>query len=165
MTKNIDISKIDVDTLELMKEASKSRKEYVIPLILTDDTISAYDIIEGHKNFAHVPDPRLIPNIVALFHNHPPEIKPIISVQDIIISSKFNIPFIIGGKKEIILFDPKPDNTFKDDLDLLISTQDKVLENLALGKLIDEELKIRFRGYYEKTISNFDIIPIYIEKK
>lgn len=160
----IDVSKFDVNTLELMKEASKSRKEYVIPLISTDSIISAYDIIEGSESYVSAIDPSLIPNMVALFHNHSSEIRVIASTQDIVIFSRFNIPMIIGGKKEIKLFELKSGNTLKSDLELLVYIQDKVLENLSLEKPVDEELRNNYRSSYEKTLSNFDIRFIYLEK-
>jgi hypothetical protein len=146
-----------------MKEVSKSSREYAIPLIIEDDVISAYDIIQGSENFVFAIDPSLITGMVALFHNHPSEIKVILSIQDIIIFNRFNIPLIIGGKKEIKLFEIKPNNTLKNDLEELINTQSKLHDNLSLGKH-DEELRNKFRNLYEKTISNFDIRFIYIEK-
>jgi hypothetical protein len=91
----IDISKIDVNTLELMKEISKGRKEYIIPLIYTHDSISAYDVIEGSESSVWAIHPSLIPWMVAQFHNHPGEIKVKISDQDMIISDRFNMPLII----------------------------------------------------------------------
>lgn len=145
----IDISKIEVNTLELMKEASKSRKEYVIPLIYTYGIISAYDVIEGSEGSVCVITPSLVPNMIAQFHNHPGEIKVLISTQDM---------------KEIKLFELKPQNTFKDDLENLRQTQGKVLENLSLGKLIDDHLRDRYRNTYEKALSNLNITFIYLEK-
>lgn len=167
----IDISKIEVNTLELMKEVSKSRKEYVIPLIHTNDIISAYDVIECTNNkilssesFVCAIDPSLVPNMIAQFHNHPGEIKVLVSTQDMIMLDKFNIPLIIGGKKEIKLFELKPQNTFKDDLENLKQTQDNVLENLSLGNPIDDHLRDKYRNTYEKALSNLNITFIYLEK-
>lgn len=158
----IDISKIDIQTLELMKEVSKSSREYVIPLIIEDDAISAYDIIQDSENLVHTIDPSLITGMVALFHNHPSEIKVILSIQDIITYNRLNIPLIIGGKREIKLFEIKPNNTLKSDLEELTYTQSKLHDNLSLEK--HEELRNKFRNLYDKTISNFDIRFIYIEK-
>jgi len=174
----IDISKIEVNTLELMKEVSKSRKEYVIPLIHANDIISAYDVIEctnidnsnmlskmpSSESFVCAIDPSLVPNIIAQFHNHPGEIKVLVSTQDMIILDKFNIPLIIGGKKEIKLFELKYQNTFKDDLENLKQTQDNVFENLSLGKPIDDDLRNKYRDTYEKALSNLNITFIYLEK-
>lgn len=163
----IDISKIDVNTLELIKEVSKSRKEYVIPLIYTNDTISAYDVIEcthgkmlSSESFVCIIDPSLVPNMIAQFHNHPGEINVFISTQDMIIYDKFNVPLIIGGKKEIKLFELKFQNTFKDDLENLKEIQDNVLENLSLGKPIEDHLRDRYRNTYERTLSNLNITEI-----
>ena len=160
----IDISRIDSQTLELMKEISKSDKEYCIPLIDKHDSISAYDIIEGSESSVCAITPSLIPWMVAQFHNHPGEIKVLISDGDMIISDKFNIPLIIGGKKEIKLFELKPNNTLKNDLEQLTRIRSKVLENLSLGKTIDKELGNKFKNTYEKTLSNFNITFVYIEK-
>lgn len=160
----IDISKIDVNSLELMKEVSKSRKEYVIPLIYTNDIISAYDVIEGSESFVCTIDVSLVPNMIAQFHNHPGEIKVLASTQDMIILDRFNIPLIIGGKKEIKLFELKLQNTFKGDLENLKHIQDNVLENLSLGNPIDDRLRDKYRNTYEKTLSNLNITFIYIEK-
>lgn len=159
----IDISKIDIQTLELMKEVSKSSREYAIPLIIEDDVISAYDVIQGSENFVYSIDPSLIIGMVALFHNHPSEIKVILSIHDIIIFDRLHIPLIIGGKKEIKLFEIKLNNTLKSDLEELTYTQSKLHDNLRLGKYAIE-LRNKFRDLYEKTISNFDIRFIYIEK-
>ncbi len=158
----IDISKIDIQTLELMKEVSKSSREYAIPLIRENDIISAYDVIQGSENFVGTIDPSLITGMVALFHNHPSEIKVILSIQDITIFNRLNIPLIIGGKQEIKLFEIKPNNTLKIDLEELTYTQSKLHDNLSIEK--HEELRNKFRNLYEKTISNFDIRFIYIEK-
>lgn len=160
----IDISRIDSQTLQLMKEISKSDKEYCIPLIDTHGSISAYDIIEGSESSVCAITPSLIPWMVAQFHNHPGEIKVLISDEDMIISYKFNIPLIIGGKKEIKLFELKPNNTLKNDLEQLTRIRSKVLENLSLGKTIDKELGNKFKNTYEKTLSNFNITFVYIEK-
>lgn len=160
----IDISKIDFNTLELMKEVSKSRKEYAIPLIYTNDIISAYDIMEGSESSVCAIDTSLVPNMIAQFHNHPGEIKVYISTQDMIMLDKFNISLIVGGKKEIKLFELKPQNTFKDDLESLKKTQDNVLENLGLGKPIDDDLKNKYKNTYDKALSNLKMTFIYLEK-
>lgn len=167
----IDISKIDVNTIELMKEASRSRKEYVIPLIYTNDIISAYDVTEctnskmlSSESFVCAIDPSLLPNMIAQFHNHPGEIKVYVSTQDMTMYDKFNIPLIIGGKTEIKLFELKLQNTFKEDLENLKHIQDNVLTNLSLGNPIDDHLRNKYRNIYEKTLSNFNITFIYLEQ-
>lgn len=160
----IDISRIDPDTLELMIELSRSDKEYCIPLIDTHGSISAYDVIEGSEYSVCAITPSLIPWMVAQFHNHPGEIKVIISDQDMLISNRFNIPLIIGGMKEIKLFEIKPNNTLRNDLEQLIQIQDKVLQSLNFNKPIDDELKNKFRSSHEKALSNFNVTFIYLEK-
>jgi hypothetical protein len=160
----IDISRISTDTLELMIEISKSDKEYCIPLIDTHGSISAYDVLEGSERSVCAITPSLVPFMVVQFHNHPGEIKVIISDQDMEISYKFNIPLIIGSKKEIKLFELKPKNTFIDDLESLTQIQDKVITDLDLGKHIGEDLRNKFRNAYEKALSNFNITFIYLEK-
>lgn len=160
----IDISRIDTDTLKLMIEISKSDKEYCIPLIDTHGSISAYDVIEGSERSVCMVTPSLVPFMVAQFHNHPGEIKVIISDQDMKISYKYNIPLIIGGKKEIKLFELKAKNTFVNDLESLTQIQDKVILKLDRGESIDEDLKNKFRNAHEKTVSNFNITFIHLEK-
>ncbi len=159
----IDISRIDKDTLELMIELSKSDKEYCIPLIDTHGSISAYDVIEGLEHSVCAIPPSLVAFMVAQFHNHPGETKVIISDQDMKISHKYNIPLIIGSKKEIRLFELKPKNTFVDDLESLEHIQDKVIIDLDLGKPIEEDLRNKFRNAHEKTLSNFNVTYIHIE--
>jgi len=97
----IDISRIHKDTLELMIELSKSDKEYCIPLIDTHGSISAYDVIEGLENSVCAITPSLVAFMVAQFHNHPKETKVIISDQDMVTSHRYNMPLIIGSKKEV----------------------------------------------------------------
>lgn len=159
----IDISRIDKQTLDLMIETSKSDKEYCISLIDTHGNISAYDIIDGSESSVCAIAPSMVAFMVAQFHNHPGETKVIISDQDMIISHKYNIPLIIGSKKEIKLFELKPKNTFNDDLEPLIQVQDKIIPKLDLGEHIDEDLVNKFRNAYEKVLSNFNTTYIYID--
>jgi hypothetical protein len=159
-----DISRINTDTLELMIEISKSDKEYCIPLIDTHGSISAYDVIEGSENYVCAIKPSLVPFMVAQFHNHPDEIKIIISDQDMKILHQFNIPLIIGSKKEIKLFELKPKNTIIEDLYTFTQIRDKVIIDLNLDKHIDEDLRNKFRNAHEKALSNFNVTFIYLEK-
>jgi hypothetical protein len=160
MNMKIDISRIQKDTLELMTELSKSDKEYCIPLIDTHGSISAYDVIEGLEHSVCAITPSLVSFMVAQFHNHPGETNVIISDQDMIISHRYNMPLIIGSKKEIKLFELKTKNTFTDDIIQLIEIQDEVIPKLDLGEYIDDDLREKFRNAHEKTLSNFDITLI-----
>lgn len=157
----IDISKISKDTMELMIELSNSDKEYCIPLIYTHGSISAYDVIEGLEHSVCAIPPSLVAFMVAQFHNHPGETKVIISDQDMIISHRYDIPLIIGSKKEIKLFELRSKYTFQDDIIRLIEVQDEIIPKLDLEESIDENLRNKFRSAYEKTLSNFDVTLIY----
>lgn len=157
----IDIYRIHKDTLELMKELSNSDKEYCIPLIDTHDSISAYDVIEGLEHSVCAIPSSLVAFMVAQFHNHPGETNVIISDQDMIISHRYNIPLIIGSRKEIKLFELKQKNTFPDDIIHLIEVQDEIIPKLDLGEHIDQDLVKKFRSAHEKTLSNFDVTLIW----
>lgn len=159
----IDISRIQKDTLELMIELSKSDKEYCIPLIDTHGSISAYDVIEGLEHSVCAIPKSLVAFMVAQFHNHPGETKVIISDQDMIISHRYNMPLIIGSKKEIKLFELKPKNTFIDDIIQLIQVQDEIIPKLDLGESIDKDLANKFRSTHEKALSNFDVTLIHTD--
>jgi len=158
----IDISRIHKDTLELMIELSNSDKEYCVPLIDTHGSISAYDVIEGLEQSVCAVSPSLVAFMVAQFHNHPRETKVIISDQDMIISHRYNMPLIIGSKKEIKLFELNPKNTFIDDIIPLIEVQDEIIPKLDSGESIDMDLRNKFRNAHGKALSNFDITFLHI---
>ena len=159
----IDISRISKDTLELMIELSKSNKEYCIPLIDTHGSISSYDVIEGLEHSVCAIPPSLVAFMVAQFHNHPGETKVIISDQDMAISYRYNIPLIIGSKKEIKLFELKQKNTFPEDLDRLVKVQDKIIPKLDRGESIHEDLVEKFRDAHRKALSNFNVTYIHMD--
>ncbi len=156
----IDISRIDKDALDLMLELSKSDKEYCIPLIDTHGSISAYNVIEGSERSVCSVHPSMIDSMVAQFHNHPNEIKVVISDQDMLISYQYNITLIIGAKSEIKLFEPRPKNTFMRDYQSLQEIQNKVIPLLDQKKDIDIDLKNAFKSAYQKALSNFNVVYI-----
>jgi hypothetical protein len=146
-----------------MIELSKSNKEYCVPLIDTHGSISAYDVIEGLEHSVCAISPSLIAFMVAQFHNHPNETKVIISDQDMVISYRYDLPLIIGSKKEIKLFELKSGNTFTEDLPLLAQVQDEIIPKLDRGENVDKDLAKKFTDAYWKVLSNFNVTYIHTD--